>query len=330
MKKLVLLLGIGSSILLLSKCANKPEQLSIKDSFNLEASLTDILKDEYGLFINKDVKISSTEDFNKLSLVLIGETIPNADIRLVTLGMDKTDKFLFNKIIYLQISDNMINPNKEKPCATLSENLTINGKGLSCVREIYSKGTEYTAIIEHYINSASKECVYFMEKKYAKNLTSKLNELIIKSIDTNKEIDKNAEELMKQKINDSINTNSIEEVPPPPDNTNNNDKIKNVYSYAEEMPEFPGGPESLMKFIAENIEYPLVAKEKGIAGRVYVQFVVLSDGKIGEVTILRGVDPLLDAEAIRVIKKFPMWKPGKQNGKFVNVLYTLPVNFKLE
>jgi TonB family protein len=225
----------------------------------------------------------------------------------------------------------MSNPDKAKPCATLNENLTIDGNSVSCVREIYSKGAEYNAIIENYVNSSNEECVYFMEKKYAKKFKVRLNELIIKSIESNSETDKYEEELVKQKINDSTSNNSTAEVPPPPpDYETNNDETKTIYTIVDEMPEFPGGQENLMKFIAENIKYPVVAKENGIAGKVFVQFVVLSDGKIGKTTIIRGVDPLLDAEAVRIIKKLPKWKPGKQNGIPVNVNFNIPVTFKLE
>jgi hypothetical protein len=178
MKKLVLLLGIGFFTLLLSSCVNYPEQLPIKDTFDLKESISDILNTEYGLYINKDVKISSTENFNTLKLVLIGETEPNMDIRLVTLGMKKTNKFLFNKVIYLQISNNMSNPNKDKPCAISNENLTIDGNELSCVREIYSKDADLSTIFEKSMNSI--DCVFLTKKTNSKKYSNVLKELIVK------------------------------------------------------------------------------------------------------------------------------------------------------
>lgn len=108
-------------------------------------------------------------------------------------------------------------------------------------------------------------------------------------------------------------------------------KLKGVVSGAsEEMPEFPdGGTAGLMKYLAANIRYPESAKKAGNQGRVIVQFVVCKDGSITNVSTLRGIDPALDAEAIRVISAMPKWKPGRQKGKEVDVKYTVPVMFRL-
>ena len=103
-----------------------------------------------------------------------------------------------------------------------------------------------------------------------------------------------------------------------------------VYEVVENMPEFPdGGMPGLMKYLSANIRYPEAAHKAGTQGRVTVQFVVGKDGSIGNVSILRGVDPALDAEAIRVISGMPKWKPGTQKGEPVNVRYTVPVMFRL-
>lgn len=103
-----------------------------------------------------------------------------------------------------------------------------------------------------------------------------------------------------------------------------------VYEVVENMPEFPdGGMPGLMKYLSANIRYPEAAHKDGTQGRVTVQFVVGKDGSIGNVSILRGVDPALDAEAIRVISGMPKWKPGTQKGEPVNVRYTVPVMFRL-
>ncbi len=103
-----------------------------------------------------------------------------------------------------------------------------------------------------------------------------------------------------------------------------------VYEVVEKMPEFPdGGMPGLMKYLSANIRYPEAAHKAGTQGRVTVQFVVGKDGSIGNVGILRGVDPNLDAEAIRVISSMPKWKPGTQKGEPVNVRYTVPVMFRL-
>lgn len=103
-----------------------------------------------------------------------------------------------------------------------------------------------------------------------------------------------------------------------------------VYEVVENMPKFPdGGMSGLMKYLSANIRYPEAAHKAGTQGRVTVQFVVGKDGSIGNVSILRGVDPALDAEAIRVISGMPKWKPGTQKGEPVNVKYTVPVMFRL-
>jgi tonB family C-terminal domain len=102
-----------------------------------------------------------------------------------------------------------------------------------------------------------------------------------------------------------------------------------IYETVEQAAEFPGGVEGLMKFIADNLRYPAAAKENGIQGRVMVQFVIKKDGSIGQVNIVRKIDPECDAEAIRVIKTLPKFIPGKMNGRPVNSRYVLPVTFKI-
>ncbi len=98
---------------------------------------------------------------------------------------------------------------------------------------------------------------------------------------------------------------------------------------AEQMPEFPGGELALRTFIAEHIQYPPEAMKKGIEGKVYVRFVVEKDGSVGDVQVIREIDPLLDQEAVRVIKSLPKFKPGYQGGKPVPVWYSVPIVFKL-
>mgnify|MGYP003671976748 FL=1 len=102
-----------------------------------------------------------------------------------------------------------------------------------------------------------------------------------------------------------------------------------VFVIVEQMPEFPGGQDSLYKFLGANIVYPNKAKKDGVEGKVYINFTIEKDGSINEVKVLRGVHPLLDEEAVRVVESFPKWKPGKQKGKTVRVSYNLPLNFVL-
>ena len=103
-----------------------------------------------------------------------------------------------------------------------------------------------------------------------------------------------------------------------------------VFDVVEEMPQYPGGPQALLKFLGENVQYPAEAEKAGIQGRVIATFVVEKDGSISQPTIVKSVDPLLDAEAIRVISAMPNWIPGKQNGKVVRVKYTVPLSFNLD
>ena len=102
-----------------------------------------------------------------------------------------------------------------------------------------------------------------------------------------------------------------------------------VFNVVEQMPSFPGGMEALMQYLAKNMRYPVEAQKNKVQGRVVVGFIVSKDGDIKKAHILRGVDPELDAEAIRVIESMPRWMPGMQRGKAVAVSYTLPVMFRL-
>lgn len=103
-----------------------------------------------------------------------------------------------------------------------------------------------------------------------------------------------------------------------------------VFTVVEQMPMFPGGDAALRSYLANNIHYPTVAAENGVQGRVVVGFVVERDGSITDVSVLRGVDPSLDREAMRVVKSMPRWTPGKQNGSAVRVKYQVPVAFRLQ
>ena len=102
-----------------------------------------------------------------------------------------------------------------------------------------------------------------------------------------------------------------------------------VYQVVEQMPQFPGGPAAMMKFIADSLRYPSVVCTGGVEGRIVVRFVVDCKGNIVNPLVVRSVDPLLDREAIRLVKSMPKWIPGRQNGKPVCVIYNVPIRFKL-
>lgn len=123
----------------------------------------------------------------------------------------------------------------------------------------------------------------------------------------------------------------VEEPPKPEPKQEVQKEVENkVFDVVEQQPSFPGGQAALMSWLANNIHYPPVAEENGIQGRVVVSFVVEKDGSITQVQVVRGVDPSLDKEAVRVTKSMPKWTPGKQNGQAVRVKYNLPVTFKLQ
>ena len=119
----------------------------------------------------------------------------------------------------------------------------------------------------------------------------------------------------------------IEEVPTIscPDDEVDEEPAPPIY-ICEIMPEFKG---NLLKYVAEHVVYPEIAKENDIQGTVYVGFVINEKGKVTDVTILRGIDPILDKEAIRVVESLPDWKPGKQSGKNVKVRMNMPIKFQL-
>lgn len=103
-----------------------------------------------------------------------------------------------------------------------------------------------------------------------------------------------------------------------------------VFQFVEQMPEFPGGDNELMRYIRTNIHYPAVAKENGIEGKVIINFIINKDGKITGAHVVRGIGGGCDEEALRVIRHMPAWKPGMQNGKAVNTALNLPVTFTLK
>ncbi len=117
---------------------------------------------------------------------------------------------------------------------------------------------------------------------------------------------------------------------PPPAPPAEEEQTEEIFTIVEEPCEFPGGQAALMKYLSKNIEYPEIAAENGIQGRVILSFVIERNGKPSQVKVMRGVDPALDKEAIRVVQNMPAWKPGKQQGKAVRQRFTLPVQFRLQ
>jgi periplasmic protein TonB len=103
-----------------------------------------------------------------------------------------------------------------------------------------------------------------------------------------------------------------------------------VFTVVEQQPEFPGGTSEMYKYLGKNIRYPSAASRANVSGKVFMTFVVNTDGSITDVSVLKGLGFGCDEEAMRVVKGMPKWKPGKQSGRAVRVKYNLPINFQLE
>ncbi|HHW81616.1 MAG TPA: energy transducer TonB, partial [Bacteroidales bacterium] len=146
-------------------------------------------------------------------------------------------------------------------------------------------------------------------------------------------------DVVEERVENQIDLSSLEDdqsraqvqtyTPPPPPKAVEEEATEEIFVVVEQQPEFPGGMSALMKFLGDNIKYPVIAQENGIQGRVITTFVVERDGSITDINVVRGQDPSLDKEAVRVIKTMPRWKPGQQRGKPVRVRFTLPVQFRL-
>ncbi|MEI6766336.1 MAG: energy transducer TonB [Bacteroidota bacterium] len=148
--------------------------------------------------------------------------------------------------------------------------------------------------------------------------------------DTNETTDINQDDLNQQTVNTNVNTEEEVVV----DDNSDNQVIEEVvetpiFTVVEEMPSFPGGDESRIKFLQENIKYPQMARESGIQGTVYVTFVVNENGQVTDVKVLRGIGGGCDEEAVRVVKMMPPWNAGKQSGKPVRVQFNMPIRFTL-
>lgn len=157
----------------------------------------------------------------------------------------------------------------------------------------------------------------FEEDKQVKNQEDVMNnEAMLGTVDVTEGVD----DLNKTRIIDQV----IAEEKPVED-----DKVYNM-AMIEQQPEFPGGTQAMYKWLNDHINYPAVAAEEGVQGKVIVEFIVSKTGAVENVRVLRGRHPALDKEAVRVVKAMPKWNPGRNNSNPVKVTYTLPVTFKLQ
>ena len=111
--------------------------------------------------------------------------------------------------------------------------------------------------------------------------------------------------------------------------TDEDEDIDYVYKIVEKKAEFPGGQRKLMEYLKKNVKYPKLALDKSIEGRVLVKFTIKKDGTIDDIRVIKGVDSILDEEAIRMVKNMPKWIPAQHNGKDVNSTFMLPISFRL-
>jgi TonB family protein len=139
----------------------------------------------------------------------------------------------------------------------------------------------------------------------------------------------NQKKLTKSSVS-RVNTEQKKLTKSPISRVNTEQTQEKVYQEVEQMPEFPGGNAELRNFLMHSVRYPIDAMKNKIQGKVFVSFVVGKDGFVKDAKVARGADPLLDAEALRVVKSFPQWKPGKEKGKDVAVEFTIPIDFKLQ
>lgn len=144
----------------------------------------------------------------------------------------------------------------------------------------------------------------------------------------------NLKNLVNTKVEKGVSGSEVAPPPPPPipeaGTKATVDGRDDVYLVVEEMPVYPGGISALKQFLVNTVKYPDEAVKKGTQGKVYVSFVVNKDGSVSNVSIARGVEPSLDAEALRVVKLMAKWSPAKQKGQPVAVQYTVPINFALK
>ncbi len=134
----------------------------------------------------------------------------------------------------------------------------------------------------------------------------------------------------KKELFISVELIHIEEFPYGNDSLDSVQRSNQIYEYGTKNLEFPGGQAKLYEFLRENIQYPKECIEKGIEGKVYVKFVVMKDGSISNITILKPAHKLLNEEAIRVVGLMPKWNPGQINDDVVNSFYTLPITFLVD
>lgn len=194
-------------------------------------------------------------------------------------------------------------------------NSGINAKNYQILLIKKAAGRNWSSVVSSLNHSNLKNRIAMMSKKSSKSAALKV--LLPIAVTACLAVTfANCNNSMLATNDDKINENSF---------TNDNQP----YVIVENMPEFPGGPEALLKYIAENVAYPEQAKNDTIQGTVYLKFVVDKTGKVTQTEVIRGVHPLLDEESIKVVNSLPEWTPGRQSGKNVDVAMQIPIKFQI-
>lgn len=194
-------------------------------------------------------------------------------------------------------------------------NSGINAKNYQILLIKKAAGRNWSSVVSSLNHSNLKNRIAMMSKKSSKSAAFKV--LLPIAVTACLAVTfANCNNSMLATNDDKINDNSF---------TNDNQP----YVIVEDMPEFPGGPAALLKYIAENVVYPEQAKNDTIQGTVYLKFVVDKTGKVTQTEVIRGVHPLLDEESIKVVNSLPEWTPGRQSGKNVDVAMQIPIKFQI-
>lgn len=194
-------------------------------------------------------------------------------------------------------------------------NSGINAKNYQILLIKKAAGRNWSSVVSSLNHSNLKNRIAMMSKKSSKSAALKV--LLPIAVTACLAVTfANCNNSMLATNDDKINENSF---------TNDNQP----YVIVEDMPEFPGGTEALLKYIAENVVYPEQAKNDTIQGTVYLKFVVDKTGKVTQTEVIRGVHPLLDEESIKVVNSLPEWTPGRKSGKNVDVAMQIPIKFQI-
>ncbi len=262
-------------------------------------------------------------DANQENADVIVDTNGKGDPLLILVFPDGTEMYKIGE-------ENWVDKyNKDSKSYLAQFNLTqMNIEAVKVLKEDEAKSTygerAANGAIKYYLKNTTKKEVMDAMWQHKGEEEPLMVQLIKKSEDGSVSV-----ESITKKSDGDGEFSVYESTKPGRGGTSGNSEEGEIFQVVEEQPMFPGGMEEMMKFLQENIKYPKEAQEQGKQGRVIVQFVVNKDGSISDAKVMKPVDPLLDAEALRVVSEMPNWTPGKQRGELVRVRFTLPVTFKL-